>query len=562
MLLSREGAKRAKTPAEGERVSASLSAWLRLQASLAERSGAAIATVDRQGKLVGKVDNDNSICRAMTDSPEHASLCALDCGRVHSRAINEGQPIEFKCHAGLHCFAVATPDRRFVVLGGRAFISTSEYSNFLRRYNDVVGLSDSACLHNIKFMDAHDLTEAAELVASTLQYEPGSASSLSAGPLDAPRRLLDAHLEIIRLTDALENKNLAMAQLYDFLHTAASAGEPKRGYDYMLAKLSAIMKAERGSLMVLDHESNELVVEAAIGFDLPTTRVKLGDPVAGAVLASGTPMVVRDVDTDNRVPRSKYAHYKTKSFISFPIILEGRKVGVVNLTGRTDGTPYAQEDLSLVELVAPHLALMLDRAEWHRRAEEFQQMSLTDPLTGLPNRRYLEERLYEEVERSKRHGTPLSFMIIDVDRFKSYNDLYGHTSADHVLIRTAHALRKCVRSIDMSARFAGDEFCIILPETEENAAARIAERLRAEVSNTEYRSESGESMGRITISIGISSFSPARQTPRTVIESADRALYQAKTRGRNCVVLYEEPPVRSEIPGPAQVRKAPQAGRK
>jgi diguanylate cyclase (GGDEF)-like protein len=202
--------------------------------------------------------------------------------------------------------------------------------------------------------------------------------------------------------------------------------------------------------------------------------------------------------------------------------------------------PYETADLSLLEMMSPHLALIIDRTEWHRKAETYQQMSLTDPLTGLPNRRYLEDRLFEEVERSKRYDTPLAFMIIDVDHFKSYNDLYGHTNADLVLVKTAHILRNSIRAIDMSARFAGDEFCIVLPETELAAAASIAERLRIAISNTEYHSEKGELMGKVTLSIGVSSFSPTRQSPLSVIETADSALYQAKTRGRDCIAVYED----------------------
>jgi len=145
----------------------------------------------------------------------------------------------------------------------------------------------------------------------------------------------------------------------------------------------------------------------------------------------------------------------------------------------------------------------------------------------------------EEIERSKRYDTPLSFMIIDVDHFKTYNDIYGHTNADLVLIKTAQLLRSSIRAIDMSARFAGDEFCVVLPETELDTASRVAERLRRAISETEFSAETGERMGRVTLSIGLSSFSPTRQSPLAVIEAADRALYQAKMRGRNCVAVYD-----------------------
>jgi two-component system cell cycle response regulator len=131
-------------------------------------------------------------------------------------------------------------------------------------------------------------------------------------------------------------------------------------------------------------------------------------------------------------------------------------------------------------------------------------------------------------------------MIIDVDRFKNYNDVFGHTNADRVLVQTAQMLRGSLRAIDMSARFAGDEFCIVLPETELGDAARIAERLRKAISEAEYTTEQGEPMGQITLSIGISSFSASRQSPLSIIETADQALYRAKTRGRNCVAVYED----------------------
>ena len=147
---------------------------------------------------------------------------------------------------------------------------------------------------------------------------------------------------------------------------------------------------------------------------------------------------------------------QVKSFISFPITLGPRKVGVINLTDRADGAPYESEDLSLLELMAPHLALIIDRTIWHKKAEQYQRMSLTDPLTGLPNRRYLQERLFEEVERSKRHSTPVAFMIIDVDRFQA-TTIFMAIRMPTAFDDDRQILRKSIRAIDMP-RLAGDEF--------------------------------------------------------------------------------------------------------
>jgi diguanylate cyclase (GGDEF)-like protein len=546
--LTKDIVKKPKTQRDESSPDNALAVWLRLQKSLAEKNSIALCTLNQDGAVIGRIENDNSICKALRVSPDYSPSCAADCASAYNNAIETGQRVEYTCHAGLRCFAipVSISKKQLVILGGRAFTSTAEYTDFLQRYADLDAVATGECLKNIEFSDARDLREAADLVDSTASYHFQGASKASARPPEitqASPELMDAHLEIIRLTDQLESRNRSISQFYDFLRSVAASLDSQKVYHAVLAKFSEILKAERSSLMVLNEESNELALEAALGSrheSCAPVRIKLGEGIAGAVLASGSPLVVRDVDTDARVPSARAGQYKSRSFISFPIMLGPRKVGVINLTDRKDGLPYEVEDLSLLEMMSPHLALIIDRTEWHRKAEAYQQMSLTDPLTGLPNRRYLEDRLFEEVERSKRYDTPLAFMIIDVDYFKRYNDLYGHTNADLVLVKTAQILRSSIRAIDMSARFAGDEFCIVLPETELAAAASIAERLRIAISNTEYHSERGELMGKVTLSIGVSSFSPTRQTPLSVIETADSALYQAKTRGRNCIAVYDD----------------------
>jgi diguanylate cyclase (GGDEF)-like protein len=545
--LSKEIASQPTSPSDGPTPQNSLTVWLRLQRSLAEKSGIALTTLAREGAVIGRIENDNSICQAMRLSPEYASRCQNDCTAAYNSAVEEGVTVEYSCHAGLHCFAapVTINNKQLVILGGRAFSATAEYADFLSRYGDLDGILTGDALRNVKFIDSRDLREAAELVASTAEYHFQTAARAVAQTEEtkASPDLLDAHLEIIRLADELESKNRSIRSLHEFLQGVTTSLDSQKVYPSVLAKFSEIMKAGRSSLMVLNEQANELALEAALPA-LPATaapvRLKPGEGVAGAVLESGAAMLVHDVDTDGRVPRARRDQYKTKSFISYPITLGPRKIGVINLTDRADGSSYQPDDIGLLDLIAPHLALIIDRTEWFKKAETYQRMSLTDPLTALPNRRYLEERLFEEVERSKRHSTPLSFMIIDVDRFKSYNDIYGHTNADRVLMKTAQMLRRSIRAIDMAARFAGDEFCILLPETELSDAARIAERLRKAVSQTEYRSEQGELMDRVTISIGVSSFSPSRQSPLSIVETADRALYKAKTRGRNCVAVYED----------------------
>jgi diguanylate cyclase (GGDEF)-like protein len=524
----------------------SLAGWFRLQRSLADRGGISLATLNRDGAVIGRIENDGSLCQAMRVARASAPLCAADCGCAFERASHAGKLVQYKCHAGLSCFAtpVDVEGERIVVLGGRVFTSTRDYDKFLNEYEGIDGVRGD-WLRNVNFVDGRDLDRTAALIDSTaashfarpeLENSEPPAASVSPG-------LLDAHLEIIRLTDQLESQKPSVHQFNDFLRGVASTLDSQRAYNLVLTKFREVLGAERSSLMVFDEDSGELSLQAVLGSGPDVSarvRVKLGDSVCGAVLATGTAMLVEDVESDDRLKGQRPGHYRSSSFISFPITVGQRRLGVVNVTEKLNGEPFQESDLELLDAMAPHLALIIDRTEWHRKAEAYQRMSLTDPLTGLPNRRYLEDRLFEEAERSKRYGTPLAFMIIDVDYFKSFNDIHGHTNADRVLVRTAQILRSSIRAIDTAARFAGDEFCVVLPETELRAAAAIAERLRSSVSRTEFRTEQGDVIGTVTISIGVSSFGPGRQSPLSIIQAADRALYQAKTRGRDRVAACEE----------------------
>src|SRR5690242_2197135 len=158
--------KQAKSQSHESESDNSLAVWLRLQRSLAEKNGIALTTLSRDGAAIGRIENDNSICRAMRVSAEHAPLCAADCGKAYSNAVAAGSQYNFTCHAGLNCFAipVAIDQKQLVILGGRSFASTAEYVEFLGKYEDLPALETGECLMNIKFIDSRELDQAAELV--------------------------------------------------------------------------------------------------------------------------------------------------------------------------------------------------------------------------------------------------------------------------------------------------------------------------------------------------------------------------------------------------------------
>ncbi len=188
----------------------------------------------------------------------------------------------------------------------------------------------------------------------------------------------------------------------------------------------------------------------------------------------------------------------------------------------------------------------LDKAnkELARKREELLALSRTDPLTGLYNRRYFEERLQEEFARARRYRAPLSLAMLDVDFFKRINDSYGHPFGDEVLRAVAQVTRARLREVDLLARYGGEELIALLPETSPADALRACERVREAIESLQldYSGPDGaKHVVRCTASLGLASLpSPSLQTPEDLLRAADECLYAAKGAGRNRVRQHEE----------------------
>jgi two-component system cell cycle response regulator len=164
------------------------------------------------------------------------------------------------------------------------------------------------------------------------------------------------------------------------------------------------------------------------------------------------------------------------------------------------------------------------------------EMAITDALTGLHNRRYLESHLGTLVDEASARGKPLSLLILDIDYFKPINDNYGHDAGDDVLREFATRVRKSIRGIDLAARYGGEEFVIVMPETDMAVAAVVAERIRRRIAGEPFPIHKGNAAVDVTISIGLAGLAAATDTAETVLKRADQALYRAKRDGRNRVV--------------------------
>jgi diguanylate cyclase (GGDEF)-like protein len=179
----------------------------------------------------------------------------------------------------------------------------------------------------------------------------------------------------------------------------------------------------------------------------------------------------------------------------------------------------------------------------HKATEdELRRASYTDQLTGLPNRRHFRDYLNVEWSRAARMRTPLTLAMVDIDFFKRFNDTYGHQAGDTCLVDVAQCLKRTSRrTADLTARYGGEEFVVVLPDVEREAAAQHSEKLRAAVEALQVPNDDSEAARVVTISVGVATTVPdEHHSIRTLIEAADKALYQAKSGGRNRVVQHPE----------------------
>ncbi|MDX6500221.1 MAG: hypothetical protein QOG23_3481 [Blastocatellia bacterium] len=522
--------------------------WAEKQKSIAESSGISLLLVDGYQPPALSITNNNSICEALQSSAEHVGLCDPFCGAAHSRAVNANLITHYRCHAGLQCFAMPVEigsQRHLAVIGGRAFASSSDYRELAERFRsgDLKDLSSEDLFRNVIFADEADLDHAAlrvaraakEFVETPAQEAPTSAVEVETGT--GPRTDDRRSEESVR--PGLDRRAPFADSIRRFIEQI-DASEPTQTYSSILTQAADLVKAERGSLLLFDESANSMTMTASRGIRTPLSEVgpiALSEGIAGTVLREGRPLVasIDDLGISSLPERG----YKTKSFISYPISIGSRRFGVLNLADKIGGGAYDENDLNVIELVAPQIALAIERAAWQQRANQFQVMSITDPLTGLHNRRYLEARLTEELSRSKRYDYPLSFMMIDIDDFKVYNDQNGHQAGDRALEVTAQCLRAALRKVDVASRYGGEEFSILLPQTDLQEAGVIADRIRRKINSTSFTHGKSQPLGAVTVSIGLSTFSPALDSAEAIVRAADRALYHAKSHGKNRAYAYQ-----------------------
>jgi diguanylate cyclase (GGDEF)-like protein len=324
-----------------------------------------------------------------------------------------------------------------------------------------------------------------------------------------------------------------LAILTDIVKTANSILEPRKVIEAIMAKVQQLIPSEAWSMLMVDEEKQELTFELALGEkakDVSSFRVKIGEGVAGWVAQTGKPTIVNDTARDPRFARKfdTKTQFQTRSILCAPLISRGRTIGVVEIINKLGGR-FTDSDLEILLTLVEPCAIAIENAILFQKAE---QLTITDDLTKLFNSRYLNLYIGREIKRCKRHGIPLSVIFLDLDGFKGVNDQYGHLAGSRTLTEVGGILSEAVRESDILARYGGDEFVVVLPETPAAGALVIAERIRKSIENHKFLQAQGLT-ARISASFGIASYPDHALTPEGLIQKADQAMYRVKERDKN-----------------------------
>lgn len=262
-------------------------------------------------------------------------------------------------------------------------------------------------------------------------------------------------------------------------------------------------------------------------------KSKKGDLFDQSVVRTMQPLLIEDTRKDYRFDEEKMAGEEirpVRSLISVPLMIGKKALGILRIDSPHQKN-FTTEDLRFLTTIADVGAVAIENAQLYERLE---QLAIKDSLTGLYLRRYLLERLTVEVSRQMRRKGELSFFMFDLDKFKQYNDKFGHVAGDIVLRAVAMILADFFRQPgDLVCRYGGEEFCVLMPDCPKSKAVELAEELRKKIA--EQTIVLRREKTRITVSIGVASFPQDAINPKELIHKADLALYQAKENGRNQV---------------------------
>jgi diguanylate cyclase (GGDEF)-like protein/PAS domain S-box-containing protein len=338
-----------------------------------------------------------------------------------------------------------------------------------------------------------------------------------------------------RLFETVQRQAIEAETLRQAVSVVNSALDLQHVLDRILTELNKVVYYDSAAVFFV--EEDRLRIVALRGFPDPEPFLNqtypVEDPLLQEVKESGGPLILFDAQEDPRFEKwvgTEYVH----GWLGVPLFAHGNCIGFLTLDNRQAGA-YNADAAKQALVFANQAAIAIENA---RLFEQVQTLAVTDPLTNLHNRRYFFEVAHRELERARRYQSPLSLIMIDIDHFKEVNDTHGHLIGDMVLKLIAERLSAQLREIDVLCRYGGEEFVVLLPDTALDAAYQVAERLRQAI--VKMPIQAGSNQVKVTTSLGVAHMDAECHQIDDLIRYADKALYQAKSAGRNQSILWND----------------------
>ncbi len=304
----------------------------------------------------------------------------------------------------------------------------------------------------------------------------------------------------------------------------------------IMEKIDQFLRPDTWSLLLVDESRQELYFEIAIGRGaqaLKDMRIKIGQGIAGWVAQTGKQAIVPDTSKDTRFfsKVDEKTRMETRSVVAVPVRFRDQCLGVIELVNCVGPDGFGGRDLALLEALADYAAIAIENA---RHVQRIHELTITDDCTTLYNARHLNFMLETEIYRARRYDYEFSLIFIDLDRFKLVNDTYGHLTGSKLLAEIGEMVKSHCRLIDFAFRYGGDEFVVLLPQTNKENTCIVARRLHKLIRETTWLKDAGLEV-RITASVGVASYPSDSKSKVELLHLADEAMYLVKNSTRDNV---------------------------
>jgi diguanylate cyclase (GGDEF)-like protein len=488
-----------------------IDSWKKIQDKFSDAIGQPVYIIDDGGELVYKSGDFPFFCQ-IVHSKDTRNKCHVIRQEMFNKLKESEEPLLiYYCNFGLLNIMVPikVDDEQVGAVVCSSIVKKTRNVPLCRRVGQEIGVESIELLDAIKEIKVRETSEVDKF--ATLLLTLSRAIPEVMHEKKASEKKL-SELEIIQRITNLLNSTFDLGKIFKSIITFV--------YDSSIG--------DAADVLIFENDGNKRYLLNKV--DIPKHYLNFEDKIIEDLYKDEKLVFVPMIKSDERFESNSQLNIYT-SMASIPLKINEKVIGALNIY--SNSIDKLKENTDFLTIIANQSAMAIHNA---RQYAKIRQLAITDKLTGLYNRRYFMELLKNEIERSKRSKKPLSIAILDIDNFRNYNNNHGHLVGDKLLAEFSTILKKSISNIDTAGRYGGEEFVVLLPESNPQDASIVGERVRKAIEETYFEGEEEQPLGSVTVSIGIATCLNNSLDHQELIKEADKALYKAKETGKNKVV--------------------------